>query len=78
MLLDIDLRIRSITNEILKLEEEFSLVYLSDIPDSVKRRKTRTLQRKIDKLTDELVIVVSDKYKLVTENTLSKAYGDLL
>ena len=78
MLLDIDLRIRSITTEILKLEEEFSDVYLSGIPDSVKRRKTRTLQRKIDKLTDELVIVVSDKYKLVTENTLSKAYGDLL
>ena len=78
MLLPIDQQIRTITDEILKLEEQFSDIYLSDIPDSVKRRRTRTLQRKIDKLTDELVLVVSDKYKHATENTLTKAYADLL
>ena len=78
MLLPADQKIRAITKEILELEEEFSSIYFSDEPQAVKKRQTIRLQRQIDIKTDELIVAIEEKHRLLTENTKAKAIADLL
>ena len=77
---DIDLLIRNATDKLLVLEWAFTHLGAQDLPDSVKRRRARSLARKIREQEDIICDLVDMKTEhfTFTEDSRSKAIADLI